>query len=666
MMNDKTKNCLYSLTASFTLIFTIGLFVLHFFKFSVDTTILETHVRALNNESSWAQGMFYFMLLGLFAMLCASALLWPNAKITLGASRTDRILAIAVVMVAFLGGYRSKQFLLGFLFVALLLAFARMLNFYRPPIIFTQLDRARTQTFQAVLFWLSASIVFIYITIFAIVPLATPLLVQEPFELSAIEGHYAMTVLPGSDLFKKGVVEHTNYGLGMPLLTALALKLLALFGVSGTALVQAVKLNQLIAIAMICIVCVLINRKFFPYIMVLVLGMTAFTLSNISSAVFYPNQSGIRYIPILASLIVLVLEMRRAQLRIWLLASASAVLLIISPETGLAATAGYIVAVVLKRYSPQTPVTSIFGSLVWFGTFFVATWLVCSVLIVGPLLKNSSGGSFQYMGLFISGYAGRVDKPSVIATLLFFVATTVVLHAVWRARYGILLSVDACEAAIGTIMLVWLMYYIKRMYECNLWFQLVLLVLLIAPRITVERCQQLFSKPLRFEVTLSMLIACLIGGQIASSSFQFASQGVSWLKEPHIGRGDSVILDGKYLPWLHGSKFERQINALKGYSPSETLVLSVMSTYARLHGFNDGFPWYEPMGEVIHKKNIDKIIDWIEIQGPKYILADDPNYDIAKTAPEHCQQIQWYILRLVSYREISREAGWIVLERVVK
>ena len=91
-----------------------------------------------------------------------------------------------------------------------------------------------------------------------------------------------------------------------------------------------------------------------------------------------------------------------------------------------------------------------------------------------------------------------------------------------------------------------------------------------------------------------------------------------------------------------------------------------MSTYARLHGFNDGFPWYEPMAEVIRKKEVEKIVNWIEMQGPKYILADDPSYDIALTAPEHCRQIQSYLPRLVSYREIRRKDGWIVLERIVK
>jgi hypothetical protein len=291
-----------------------------------------------------------------------------------------------------------------------------------------------------------------------------------------------------------------------------------------------------------------------------------------------------------------------------------------------------------------------------------------SVVIIEPILKNSSGGLFQFMALFVtSGYSGLVDKPSTTATLLFFVATTAVLRSVWRARSGVLLSVDAYEAAVGTIMLVWLMYYVNRMAEWNLWFQWVLLALLIASRITLGGWQQLFLKPLRFGVTLPMVVACLIGGQLTDSFSQFAYQAAGRLvRWQHLGCDDGMILDGKCLPRVRRSRFELQINALtEGYSPAETLVLSGVSTYARLHGFNDGFPWYEPM-EVVRKKDVEEIVNWIEMRGPKYILTDDPSYDIALAAPEHSRQIQSYLPRLVSYREVRRDAGWIILERVVK
>jgi hypothetical protein len=666
IMANGSESSLHTLAAAFAIVFAIGLFALHLFKFPMDATILDTQYQV---ESSRAQTIFYQTLLGLFAVICA-AVLWPNAKIIPSVGWADQVLAAVVVIAAIFLGSWSKQFLQGFIVVAAVLTCSRARWFDPISSVWTRSRLVQVQPFTGVFFWLIISIILVYFTLFLIAPLATPLLIHGAGELRAIEGHYAATVLPGFDFIccsEVGTIEHANYGLGMPLLIALALKVLAFFGVSNTALVQAVKLNQLIAVAMICALSFLTNRKYFPYVMALALGMTAFTLSNVGIAVGYPNQSGIRYIPILASLIVLVLEMRRAQLRIWLLASAAAIFVIMSPETGLATTAGYIVATVLKRYTPKTPIASIAGTFMWFGAVFAVTMVAGSVLITGPILKNSSGGLFQFMALFATGgYGGLVDKPSMTATLLFFVATTAVLRGVWRARDGILLSVDAYEAAVGTIMLVWLMYYVNRMAEWNLWFQLVLLALLIAPRVTLEGWQQLFRKPLRFGVTFSMIIACLIGGQLASSSSQFADLAVGWLRWQRVGCGDGMILDGKCLPWLRGSRSELQMNALtEGHSPSDTLVLAAASTYVRLHGFNEGFPWYDPFFEVVREKDVNTIVKWIEMRGPKYILTDDPNSDIALAAPEYSRQIQSYLTRLVSYREVRRDAGWIMLERVV-
>lgn len=670
-MTDESENSLHTLTAVFAIIFATGLFLLHFFKFPVDATILDTQVSMHNLESTRAQGMFYLALLGLFATICAVVLLWPNAKIIPRVGRVDQALTAVVVIAAICLGSWSGRFLFGFLSAAALLTFSRMSWFDPIPSVWTRSSIMRGRPFAGILFWLLIGSVFVYLIVFLIAPLAMPLSIHGVPELLAVESHYATTVLPGFDLIccsEVGAIERARYGLGMPLLTALALKGLAFFGISNTALVQAVKLYQLIAVVMICILSFLTNRKYFPYVMALALAMTAYTLSNVGVAVWYPNQSGIRYIPLLASLIVLVLEMRRAQLRIWLLASAAAIFVIMCPETGLATTAGYIVAAVLKRYAPKTPIASIAGTFMWFGAVFALTMMAGSVLIIEPILKNSSGGLFQFMALFVtSGYSGLVDKPSMMATLLFFVATTAVLRSVWRARSGVLLSVDAYEAAVGTIMLVWLMYYVNRMAGWNLWFQWVLLALLIAPRITLGGWQQLFQKPLRFGVTLPMVVACLISGQLTDSFSQFAYQAAGRLvRWQHLGCDDGMILDGKCLPRLRGSRFELQINALTNeYSPAETLVLSGVLTHARLHGFNDGFPWYEPM-EVVRKKEVEEIVNWIEMRGPKYILADDPSYDIALAAPEHSRQIQSYLPRLVSYCEVRRDAGWIILERVVK
>ena len=361
----EAENSLHILASFFAFIFAIGLYFISFFKFPVDTTILDTHVRAINMESTRVQSILFMILMGFLVIICTCMLLCTKVKIFFNTDKVSVASAILLVIASIVFGSWSKQFLQGFLFVAVFLIFLRTRWFALISNVYSQSIFSCSLPYEKVFSWILACIVVVYITIFLVAPLATPLLISGATELRGIEGHYAVTVLPGFDLI--GGVERANYGLGMPLLTALALKVFALFKISNVSLVQAVKLNQLIAVVLICFLSFLTNRKYFPYVMAMALGMTAFTLSNVGIAVGYPNQSGIRYIPILTSLIVLVMELHRAQLRVWVLASTAAIFVILSPETGLATTAGYITATILKKYIPITPISSIARTLLWFG-----------------------------------------------------------------------------------------------------------------------------------------------------------------------------------------------------------------------------------------------------------------------------------------------------------
>lgn len=111
-MANESENSLHTLAAAFAIVFAIGLFALHLFKFPMDATILDTQYQV---ESSRAQTIFYQTLLGLFAVICASVLLWPNAKIIPSVGWADQVLAVAVVIAAiFLGSWRYGRMVAGF------------------------------------------------------------------------------------------------------------------------------------------------------------------------------------------------------------------------------------------------------------------------------------------------------------------------------------------------------------------------------------------------------------------------------------------------------------------------------------------------------------------------------------------------------------------------
>lgn len=649
------------------LVFTVSLFILHFFRFPLDATILETQVRIINLESTRAQTILYMTLFCSFAVICALTLLFPGVRIIPYKIYSDALIIAIVVIMAIVLGSWSRQFLLGLLFVAGGLTFLRTCW----PIIdyglWVKFAPGRIKLIDRLIFWMMIGGVGCYIIFFMLLPLSVPLLIHSATELRGIEGHYAVTALPGFDLVccsGEQKVKHINYGAAMPLLTAASLKLFSFFGMSETDLVRTVKLNQVIAGVLICVLGYLTNKKYYPYVIALLLGLTAFTLSNVGIAVGYPNQSGIRYIPALAALIVLVLELRRLKPRIWLLALAAALVVIMNPETGIATTVGYVVAVILKNYIPQAPIASTSKTLAQFMVIFLIGLIIGSNLILGMILDNASGGLFQFLMLFtVGGYGGMVDKPSTVASLILLLTITIVLRSVWRAREGTLLSTDIYEGAIGSIMLVWLMYYVNRMAEWNLWFELVLLVLIIAPRLAYDNSYLLFQRSAQ-SGGLSMVVTCLIGGLVTSSVAQFmpmAKEGIRWQR---VGCNKEENFDGKCLPWLKGTNFDSQMKALtEKYSRADTLVLSGISTYARLRGFNEEFPWYDPM-EVVRKKDVHTIVGWINSHGPKFVVIDDPDYEIALASPEHSNQIQSYVPHLSSYYEKSKESGWILLERI--
>ena len=667
VITREPERSLQALAATFTIAFAVGLFVLHLFKFPLDATFLDSHVRVLRLESSRAQVAFYLTMLCLLATACAALLLSPNAKIILSVRGADQILAISVVIAAIVLGSWARSFLSGFLSVAALLICSRASWLGRPSSAWKWLSLMSSQRFGGVLSWFFIGIVFVYFTIFLVFPFTTPLLITGASESVWVESHYALTVLPGFDLVccpTVGMIERSNYGPALPLLTAFALKALPLAGIPDTTLVQAVKMFQIVAAAIICVLSFLVNRKASPYVMALALGMTAFMLGNATSAIGYPNQTGIRYVIFLVSILVLVLETRRAQSRIWLLASASALFVLMSPETGVAATAGYVVAAVLKGYISTSPIASIARTLTRFGAVFATTTVVGLFLIVGPILKAPSGGGLQFLTLFAGGYGGLVDNPNMAAILLFFFATTAVLRGVWRARERTLSWADVHEAAVGTMLLVWLTYYVNRMAEWNLWFDFVLLVLMIAPRLTLEGWQLMVREPLRPGLTQPMIIACLIVGQLVHSSSQLARDVAGHWR---LDRSDGVISDGMCLRGTYGREFTSKFAVLtEKYSPTEALVLSGSPTHVRLLGFNKGFPWHEPFGEIVREKDVDALVNWIEKQGPNQVLADDPASVIAQAAPERNRHIQSMLARLISYRESGSDGGWVVLERVIK
>ena len=81
-------------------------------------------------------------------------------------------------------------------------------------------------------------------------------------------------------------------------------------------------------------------------------------------------------------------------------------------------------------------------------------------------------------------------------------------------------------------------------------------------------------------------------------------------------------------------------------------------------GFNEGLPWYDVPTEVVFKKDVAKVGQWLDRHGPTFILAESLESTTAEIAPQNTQQSWLHLAALEMYDEVRRHDGWVVLKRV--
>jgi len=639
------------------------LFVLSFYRGELNPEILDTHILALGLVSTKYQQLVYLLIFAIFAVACASVLLVRERfELSEECNREElHLVIVALVLLAF--GTWQKDQALGFSLGILGFIAYRWSEQFRECVknIFN-VCKSNSKLLGS-LGWFA--IIFL-VVIFWILPLFSPLFVGSLNELKWIDGHYAVTVLGGLDLVLSddSHVKRSSYGVGMPLLVAAFYKVTEYLGISGVELSHAVRFYQLFALILIGIILFIVNKKNLMAGFLLAISLTLFTLSNVGIGVGYPNQSGIRYAPILLGLLICALELRRQNPRVWVSAVSSAAVVAVSPETGIALTIGFIVAAILFEYKSSTPLTSISLTFAKFFTAFCFTFVFFVYVIVRPLLKTSGENIFEFVGLFGgSGYGGIVDRLSLSAGLIFLLAATTVLRIVVKARNRDLLTMDVWQVAIATVMLVWLFYYMNRMSELNLWFQWVLLVLLFVPHFDLEKFKLESLKSYKVPPPFKVILLSLIAAQIVFSTNILFHKSGTWFKNYSTSCPSADQLNGFCVPGFGDNAISKQLNALDEFSPSDSIVLTGFSTAVRIKGFNENFPLFDPM-EIVLKKDVHKIVEWIDTKGPRFILADGPASSATLASPQHTEQIWLYLSSLKAYREVKRHSDWVIFERI--
>ncbi len=510
----------------------------------------------------------------------------------------------------------------------------------------------------------------VFFAAFYILPRSFPLFISDKAFLSNLELHYAMSVLPGFEFgsgMQHGLIGKQYYGFSMSLLMAAAAWALGFIESEMTRLALAVKLLQLTALAIFLAALYVLNRRNFLFLCLVALCMTA-ALTTVGLPVYFPNQAGVRYVPLLAGLLFLAWQRRAKRPGLPRFALASGLMIAANPETGLAFCAGSMLFLGAGRLDETGRWRAALAAMLGGGLLSLAIFAVVYQSLSLLLVENVQPDFFSNIRTFGQGLGGIVSRPHLMAPLVLVLAAHAVARGFFRAQKGRLTGTDAYQTAVGGVMLVWLVYYVAREDEWNIWFQSLLLLALVAPRLKrpFRLLDTIRSRPARYMAVLAILAFT------ASSvtAFMYHRSYSSHIRFFFIQPKMFADLAGREALYFMNpddkAAYEDKMRALGGLADKDdAVVLSNYPVSVRLQGFNAHFPWYDVFGEINSLSKAAMFVAWMAEHGGACLILDDPQSPLTAATPAHVEHYAHVLAALGRYREVKRESGWIVYRRAL-
>ena len=520
--------------------------------------------------------------------------------------------------------------------------------------------------------WLICLLLITFI-IFWFIPFFYQLHISTLSELIWIDSHYAVTMLGGYELASDGSLAKSYYGLGMPLIVSSLLKLTG--GINGvdTNIVLLVKLTQMLLILIVAAIFYFRARFTWPFWMLLVMALTMFTLSNFGIAIGYPNQSGLRFLPIVFSLLLISFITQKSNTRYfcYLTALICSFTVLLSPETGIILVCGVLVMLFFSGLNSGNGIKKLFLHLIEFCLFFISMTLLLCVFIT-PIFVRDILSFSDFIFLFgKTGYGGLKGKLSLTAAIFLIFGLIPLISAALkiRARERIN-SNEIWRVLVATVMLLWHSYYFNRMAEWNLWFNWILFVILISSyfagvtyRTALENLFQCFSSN---NILFGLVFVLIVSSLLYQSIYSIKVSYPLFLKMIQVGTkcedGDLVI--GLCLKGDAKDQFRSYTADVRTLDKKNTIVLSELTTITRLDGFNKNLNFYTPYDAVVYQQ-IPILKNKIEMLNPKFIAWHTPDSTISKArGAAFDQQIGLIILRnKIDQSNINVYRGLSILQR---
>ncbi len=396
-------------------------------------------------------------------------------------------------------------------------------------------------------------------------------------------------------------------------------------------------------------------------------------VGTIHSSVFYPNQSGWRFIGLpLWTILIILLKNSPSKALSLLIGCSSGFLLLFNLETGIALSCGSVFFLVTsEQYLHWSRVLTRLISFA-FG-IFVATFFF-SLLFKAEFgnwpFSIYSLTSHNLLDSFKAGYGGLPLKMNLVAIIIFThcVYEVAAISILW-CKSGIN-PIQRVKLSVAVAVLVWFAYYMNRPDSWNLWTYLFLYSFIAADYFTFRRISFLWRRRALFafnDFRVVMLLWLFLPYAI-TLNLKFLYQSISYIKEAsatelvtvsgvNIRPDVAAVLRNKaeYL-----KSMPENINALYLTRDSEFIPLMTR----QLNPFNVQDVFLENFGS----DEFDKLANEIRIRSPRYILIDAPLSVLTKTdfAAPYRNKYYLAIVNALSdlYREVGTESDWKIFVRI--
>jgi hypothetical protein len=255
--------------------------------------------------------------------------------------------------------------------------------------------------------------------------------------------------------------------------------------------------------------------------------------------------------------------------------------------------------------------------------------------------------------LFLYGYGGLTEAPNTIACIIFFIATFIIISNIQYIKKNGGTQTIAYQISIAVMIVCWLPYYVNRMDFWNLWFQVILLLYLLA---SLFNTSEFKSKEYRLIYAISLIF---IFGLLFTSIADLKSQAQSFAYNKDLKCDEKLSSYPQYCfePTI-GKKLAPYLDFLSKIENKEDyLVFSSYPSLIHLLGFNKNLPWYDFFSEVPRASDLKMVTDYFNQNPIKYIMVDDPFSELNKENIIRNKQFELLLNDMKNYEKINQDNG---------